>query len=102
MNTQSIIHACGLALLICFAAAPAPAQPGAPLDIGSRLEPLWDTWLIAEADGARLRLHEPALREVVLTLDQPWEGNTSTYFTIMQDDDLFRMYYRGSDYDLKT
>jgi len=35
----------------------------------------------------------------VLTTDQPWEGNTSAYYTIFRDGDLFRMYYRGSHWD---
>ncbi len=85
--------------LLLLAAAPAPQSP---VDIGSRLEPFFDEALIASLAGAGLRLHEPVPREAVLTFDKPWEGNTSTYVTVFRDGDLFRMYYRGSDYDLKT
>ncbi len=28
--------------------------------------------------------------------DAPWEGNTSGYHTVFKDDDIYRMYYRGS------
>jgi hypothetical protein len=41
-------------------------------------------------------------REVVLVADQPWEGNTSAYYTVFQDGDRYRMYYRGSHYDTAT
>lgn len=88
-----------------FAAPPGPARrpaPDGPFDIGSRLEPLFDEALIASMTGAALRLHEPVAREAVIVFDKPWEGNTSTYVTVFPDDGLFRMYYRGSDYDLKT
>ncbi len=73
-----------------------------PIDIGSRLEPLWDDFLIDSMDGVQQVLHEPALREVVLAFDAPWEGNTSCYVTVFEDDGLFRMYYRGSHLDLET
>jgi hypothetical protein len=39
---------------------------------------------------------------VVLTADRPWEGNTSAYFTVFQDGDRYRMYYRGSHADEKA
>jgi hypothetical protein len=90
------------ALLICSAAAwlesaaPAHAQVR---DIGSRLEPLVDDWLIQRMQGAELRLHHPVPREVVMAFDRPWEGNVSAYVTVFRDGDVFRMYYRGADYD---
>ena len=70
--------------------------------IGSRLEPFIDGWLIEVMRDLSLKLHPPIEREVVLTHDEPWEGNTSTYVSIFQDEGLFRMYYRGSDWDEKT
>jgi hypothetical protein len=51
---------------------------------------------------AELRLHHPVPQEVVLECDRPWEGNTSGYFTVLQDGKTFRMYYRGSGYDVKA
>lgn len=69
-----------------------------PIDIGSRLEPMVDVFLVEQTNGASLRLHEPVMRDVAITLDAPWEGNTSCYFTVFEDDGLFRMYYRGSDF----
>ncbi|MCS6829313.1 MAG: hypothetical protein NZ749_01600 [bacterium] len=51
--------------------------------------------------GAQLRLHHPVPQEVVLECDRPWEGNTSGYFSVLQDGKTFRIYYRGSDYDAR-
>lgn len=68
-------------------------------NIGSRLELFVDDWLIERMDGAELRLHHPTPRELALTLNKPWEGSTCGYVTVFQDGDLFRMYYRGSDFD---
>jgi len=70
-------------------------------NIGSRLELFVDDWLIDSINGVELRLHNPAPREVAITFDKPWEGNTSAYVTVFQDDNLFRMYYRGSRYDFE-
>jgi len=74
-----------------------------PIDIGSRLELFVDSHLIDRLDGdARQHLHRPTPREVVLTTDEPWEGNTSAYFSIFADNGLYRMYYRGSHFDEQT
>jgi hypothetical protein len=76
--------------------------PQEPIEIGSRRELFVDDCLIDKlTGGARQVLQKPAPQEVVLVADQPWEGNTSAYFTVFQDGDLFRMYYRGSHFDEK-
>ena len=74
-----------------------------PIDIGSRLELFVDDHLVDQITGnAKLHLHRPTPREVVLVTDEPWEGNTSGYYTVFQDDDCYRMYYRGSHFDTET
>lgn len=78
------------------------AETGATIDIGSRRELFVDDSLIAGMKGAELRLHKPTPREAVLVCDQPWEGNTSAYYTIFPDGDRFRAYYRGSHFDEET
>ncbi len=70
-----------------------------PLDLGDRRELFVDDHLIDSSEGVALTLHPPEAREVVLVCDAPWEGNTSAYFTLIEDDGLFRCYYRGSHYD---
>lgn len=69
-------------------------------DVGSRRELFVDSALIEKLSGSAVqRLHRPAAREVVLTTDAPWEGNTCAYYSVFRDGDRFRMYYRGSHWD---
>jgi hypothetical protein len=71
--------------------------------IGTRLEPLVDDYLLDQLTGsARLVVQRPTPREVVLTADAPWEGNTSAYFTVLFDGEKYRLYYRGSHFDEST
>lgn len=72
------------------------AQAAEPLDLGSRWELFVDEFLVAQKQGAALRLHTPVKREVVLTTNQPWEGVTCAYFSVIQHKDRVLMYYRGS------
>jgi hypothetical protein len=65
------------------------------IDIGSRRELFVDDLLIDRLNGARLELHLPQPREIVLRFDQPWEGLYSGYETVLKDGDVFRFYYRG-------
>ncbi len=75
------------------------AVESAPLALGSRRELFLDDFLIAHLDGAELRAHQPTPRDVVITCDAPWEGNTSAYYTLFADGDRVRMYYRGAHWD---
>jgi hypothetical protein len=73
------------------------------VDIGSRLEPLVDDYLLERLTGsAKLHAQQPVAQEVVLVADEAWEGNTSAYFTVFQDRERYRMYYRGSHFDATT
>jgi hypothetical protein len=88
----------GLVLWTLNPAIGAPARAAAdnrPLQIGSERVLLVDHWAIARMDGARLRLHSPCRREAVFTFDAPWEGAQSGYVTLVQDEDHYRLYYRG-------
>ena len=70
---------------------------------GTQRELFVDDHLIAAMTGdAKQHLNQPEPREVVLTTDAPWEGNTSAYYTIFRDGDLFRMYYRASHWDTEA
>lgn len=67
-----------------------------PVDIGPRRELFVDEALIEKlSGGAKLTLHRPTPREIAMTFDQPWEGNTSGYPTVIRDGELYRMIYRG-------
>lgn len=66
-----------------------------PIKVGSRRGLFVDDYLIDSMKTVRLVLHHPQPREVALRFDQPWEGNTSGYPTVMRDGETFRMIYRG-------
>ena len=68
-------------------------------DIGSRLEPFVDDWLIESVRGVDLKLHSPERCETALAFDAPWEGSSSAYVTVFKDGERYRMYYRGSSAD---
>lgn len=82
-----------IAILLLFTST---CQATEPLDIGSRWELFVDEFLVAEKNKVALKLHDPIKREIVLTTDQPWEGPTCAYFSVIQDKDKVRLYYRGS------
>jgi hypothetical protein len=89
-----------IVLFLLLALAAASAQSADPIDLGSRLEPLVDRFLIQSLKGkARLQLHKPQRREVVLVHDVPWEGNLTAHHTLFRDGDIYRMYYGGRHYD---
>lgn len=78
-------------LLLCT-----PALADDAITLGAKRELFVDEHLIASKRGVELKLHKPEAREVALVCDAPWEGNTSGYFTLLQDGELYRCYYRGS------
>jgi hypothetical protein len=79
------------------ASAPRPAPDAADVKaLGSRLEVVWDSNRLAQMDRAWLELHPPALREVSIVHDKPWEGNVCCYHVVFKDGPLYRMYYRGA------
>lgn len=63
--------------------------------IGSRVEMFIDDWLLERSSDISLKLHPPERKEIVLTLDRPWEGPKSCYFTVLQEPGRIRLYYRG-------
>ena len=96
---------CGiLPIAVVLVAMPVRAQTLKPTDrarpIAQRLQLVADTTLIDRLEGgARLKLHRPQARNVVMTLDRRWEGNGSAYHTIFRDDGVYRMYYRALEID---
>lgn len=87
-------------LMICvFMLVPDVGQSEQPVPIGSRREPLVDDTLIDSLAGsAQLLLHHPVAEELAVVFDEPWEGNTSGYATVIQEEDRYRLYYRGHRY----
>jgi hypothetical protein len=85
-----------LAAVACQMASVAQAADKSTADLGSRWELFLDEFLIDASQNLSLKLNEPQRREVVLVADAPWEGNSSAYFSVVQDGERVRMYYRGS------
>lgn len=73
----------------------ARADCAEPIDLGMRRELFIDRHLIEETENVQLVLHEPRDEGPVLKFDQPWEGRFSGYATVIHNDDLYRLYYRG-------
>ena len=85
--------------IVVWVAAAGVVEAGVPIAIGSRRELFVDGALTERTEGQiELRLHHPERREIALTFDEPWEGNASGYPTVIQDGDVYRMYYRGHRY----
>ncbi|MBG89615.1 MAG: hypothetical protein CMO80_22330 [Verrucomicrobiales bacterium] len=70
------------------------------IDIGSRRELFVDHHLIEKLDGARLELRHPVPREVVISHDEPWEGNGCGFHSIFKDGDRYRMYYKSYHFEV--
>ena len=64
------------------------------INIGSRRECFFDTFLIdEEKTTAERRLHKPVRREVLLTMDMPWEAKYTTMFSTVFAEGKWKMYY---------
>src|SRR5437867_4401453 len=102
MKLRHLIPMCAFALSAVLSVAEPPKTAGGVIEIGSRRELLVDDFLIDKMDRVELKPHKPEARDVVLVCDAPWEGNTSAYYTLFEDDGLFRIYYRGLHSEGKT
>lgn len=87
------------AMLLLLSASAGSTEP---VEIGSRLELFVDDFLIDSTDGDVSRqMVLPQPKEVVFETGEPWEGNTSGYYTVFQDGEIYRMIYRGWQHDDK-
>ena len=69
--------------------------------MGSRRELFLDDFLVERTGGTvNFQLHHPVAREQVIHHNRSWEGTASGYHTVLQDGDTYRMYYRGSNFNL--
>jgi hypothetical protein len=77
-------------LLVCSSAMSSADEPMA---LGARRKLFLDNFLIDRMQGVSLQLQKPQSAGVALKFDQRWEGQVSGYVTVLQDGDLYRMYY---------
>jgi len=83
-----------------FLAANGALSAAEPVNIGNRLELFVDNHLVGKITGdVRQELLKPQPKDVVFVTNQPWEGNTSGYYTYFQDGNTYRMIYRGWQHD---
>ena len=76
-------------------------KPKSLYQMGSRRELFLDDFLVEQTKGQlTYELHHPIPREQVIHHNRSWEGTSSGYHTVFRDGDLYRMYYRGFDFDL--
>ncbi len=66
------------------------------LSLKSERQLFVDEYLLERTQDLSLRLHHPVEQNVALEFDKPWEGRYCAYITVIQDEDVYRMYYRGS------
>ena len=96
-----------LPVICVVGCVPVVSLAAEPVDIGSHRELFVDDHVIGKIEGdARLDLQQPVPRDVAVVTSKPWEGNTCAYYTVFADTDasgktIFRMYYRGSNYNRK-
>lgn len=68
-----------------------------PLKIGNRVEMFVDDYLIDRMEQTYLKLNPPERKEIVLSMERPWEGlGSGVYSCVFKDGDKFKMYYRGT------
>ena len=68
------------------------------LERGKR-ELFWDEFLTdADNTTATLSVNRPHKCGVVMEFDEDWEGGSCDYFSVWQDDDIYRMYYNAAGF----
>jgi len=96
LRQQRILHILLLFLGIQQVSTAQISADNAIRNIGNRRELFTDYWLIDSMKNCGLVMHEPADRGVVLSFNNPrWESVQCTYVTVLQDDTVFRLYYRA-------
>ncbi len=67
------------------------------IKIGSRRELFIDEILIDRLDNVSFKFHEPIPAGIAVKYDLSHESSIAFYTTVIKDNDLFRMYYRGTN-----
>ena len=62
-------------------------------------EVMWDFELADKISNVSLKNHKPERRNIAFVCDAPYEGEYSTYSSLVKDGDIYRMYYRGAGHD---
>lgn len=66
------------------------------IEVGPQRELFVNDYLIERLSGkAEFRLNHPTPQNIILEMNEPWEGNNTNYVTVFKDDTKYRMYYRA-------
>lgn len=101
MKRNNLIKVNNVILLTLLAAFTLTGQKNSisyqrePVILGDRLELFVDSFLISNISNIEYRMHTPVDEGPVLFFDEPWEGIFSGYSTVIKDDTIYRLYYRG-------
>ena len=69
-------------------------EPAQPLKVGSAKQLLFDERFMAESENVKIVMNQPKKLGPVLKPDKRWEDfRFTSYFTVLQEGDLCRMYY---------
>jgi len=68
---------------------------GNSLIINSERQLFVDDYLVESLQNTTLKMHHPQPAEEAISYENPWEGRYAIYSTVLQDQDVYRMYYRG-------
>jgi len=71
------------------------SQTNDVVNIGNSRELFVDHFMIEKLKNVQLRLHHPRQEGIALEFAKPWEKKFSAYITVIQDNEIYRMYYRG-------
>ena len=71
------------------------------ISFGKRVEPLTDEYLIEKKEGLIFQYEKPEKIGMVISFDQPWEGERSLGLSCLDDNGRIMLYYRGSPSDVK-
>jgi hypothetical protein len=98
MTLNNIIKLCVIINTLILSSAISGQKGGPDMKIicpGNRLELFVDDYLVSDLTNITFRLHTPVDEGPVIFFNKPWEGIFSGYSTIIKDDSIFRLYYRG-------
>ena len=85
---------------LAFTSGVACEDDRAPIEVGARKQLLFDRRFVARSHGMQIVANPPVKKGIVLEADRPWEDfRLTSYFTVVQDGDLCRMYYSCFDKD---
>ncbi len=75
---------------------PCKIDLNAAVDVGDRLQLLWDDHVVDASQTTATRLmHTPRFAETAHVFNQPWDGDVCCYEVIVKDEGLLRLYYKA-------